>query len=1156
MKVTLLGIIIFLNISIFGQVPDIIFDEITYEDGVELSWIYAMHQDSKGFVWIGVSYGLFRYDGYEFVDYCQRIGYGLVNDIAEDSTGLLWVATNNTGVYVIDPETDHTLHLDLDSLEISAIRLYQEKDGTLWIATRRHGLLKLEPSIEDGANRKEQILKQGIAEAFAISRFFLDEADSTGTAGFVDLLEDLRGLLWTGTQRGLYTINRETGEFLRMDLDGDGNSTLMGMTAIAIAEENPDMIWVKSSNGFTRISNLVAAYNGTGIDRTKLVYDTYPFYELIAGSSLRRFYTDSRKNLWYGSLGRGLIKIITGEDGRVEFQEVYPDLHQAGGTMYDVVTSMMEDRTGLLWTGHEKKGIRIFRENNSLFTPLQTRLYNTGLNRFDFNQVLEDEDGNVWVCAWGSGVYRLGPDGSVENYRMAGSTATDTIGNYTTAIMEIEKGVFWVGGFEGVWQLNASTGRSQRLFADSGQLYVRDIEKAGNHVLIASTNVGMVVYNLETRELDHYTSNPEDSLGFRSNNIRSITLMRNGDIWTCTANRGLNRFRLDPQTGKIIFLPLPDAVMQHYDEIIEPDEAVIQVHEDQQGLLWFATSSGLVRLDTSIGELRRWRKEDGLSSFDIYSMEEDNHGNLWLGTWHGLSMLDMETGIIRTFSSKDGLPEVLNAVVPSSYKNNEGQIYFSGTGGFYRIDPDNLYHNELAPPVAITDLMLFNEHLAIDTSRKAILTKNISYTEEIRLKYNQHDLTFTFAALDFNDPEMNRYGYRLEGYEEEWTETGADNRLATYTNLGPGEYVFRVRASNRDGVWNEEGTFLRITIRPPFWKTMVAYIIYGILLLLLLRIYIFWRTRRLRKEKMVLERQVNERTADLKEANEKLEQHQDELQEVNTLLEEQREELMQQKEELQVTLENLQKTQEQLVESEKMAAVGGLVAGVAHEINTPVGIGITAITNLMDDIERMAELYEKDKVSHKDFKDFLQSSHDVARLIQKNLERTAALVQSFKQVSADQVTEQQRVFKLKDYLHDILLSLQPKFRGKDIQVHIDCDENLKLNSYPGVFAQIFTNLLQNSLQHGFREKDAGNITIRALSDKTMLKIDYRDDGSGISQKDLPHIFEPFYTSDQQSGSGLGLNIVYNLVRQKLHGSISCESEPDQGVIFHLTLPFS
>jgi signal transduction histidine kinase len=366
--------------------------------------------------------------------------------------------------------------------------------------------------------------------------------------------------------------------------------------------------------------------------------------------------------------------------------------------------------------------------------------------------------------------------------------------------------------------------------------------------------------------------------------------------------------------------------------------------------------------------------------------------------------------------------------------------------------------------------------------------------------------------------------------------------MATYTNLNPGEYVFRVRGSNNDGIWNEEGAFVRIFIHPPFWKTAIAYIVYGVLFLLMLRGYIYWRIQRIRKEKQILEKQVNDRT--------------EEIQEVNTLLEEQKEELMQQKEELQTTLENLQKTQEQLIESEKLSALGGLVAGVAHEINTPVGIGVTAVSNLQEEIKEMASLYKKDEISRKDFKEFLESANDSASLIHKNLERTAQLIQSFKQVSVDQVSEQQRSFNFKSYLGDIIRSLSPKFKHKDITFNLQCDEELLLNSYPGAYAQIFTNLLLNTFTHGFQERQQGTVTITAKQMERRLEIEYRDDGNGISSVDLPHIFEPFYTSDQHKGTGLGLHIVYNIVKQKLHGSISCKSILGKGVLFMIELPIT
>jgi len=293
--------------------------------------------------------------------------------------------------------------------------------------------------------------------------------------------------------------------------------------------------------------------------------------------------------------------------------------------------------------------------------------------------------------------------------------------------------------------------------------------------------------------------------------------------------------------------------------------------------------------------------------------------------------------------------------------------------------------------------------------------------------------------------------------------------------------------------------------------------------------------------KRYLDEKVQRRTAEVVKQKK-------EIEEKNAVLEDQ-------KEELQRTLENLKLTQSQLIQSEKMASLGGLVAGVAHEINTPVGIGITAISSLIEDTKKMAELYKKDQISRGDFKEFLQTTNNSGKLIQKNLERTASLIQSFKQVSVDRSTKQQREFYLKAYLEDVIRSLYPKFKSRDIEINIDCDEKLQLNSYPGTFAQIFTNLVLNSIVHGFKkEKKKGVIDILVKQENEQLKIEYKDNGEGISRKILPKIFDPFFTTDQSKGTGLGLNIVYNLVTQKLKGTIKCESEEGKGVIFSIVVP--
>lgn len=313
---------------------------------------------------------------------------------------------------------------------------------------------------------------------------------------------------------------------------------------------------------------------------------------------------------------------------------------------------------------------------------------------------------------------------------------------------------------------------------------------------------------------------------------------------------------------------------------------------------------------------------------------------------------------------------------------------------------------------------------------------------------------------------------------------------------------------------------------PPWFASVPAYIIYIILLAGAIYLFIRWRTWRLQKEKINLESMVRERTHTIE----------------------------QQKEELQITLENLQETQTQLIQSEKLAALGGLVAGVAHEINTQVGISVTAASSLAEETRQMAEKYKANKISRAEFKEYLNTANQSAQLILSNMEKAATMVQSFKQVSVDQSIEQKRKFKLKEYTEDVIRSLYPKLKHKSINISIEMDDELKLNSFPGTYSQILTNLVLNSLVHGFDGKKVGNIRIAANTDHGKMIIDYADDGVGIPEEILSKIFDPFFTTNKMAGTGLGLHIVHNLVEQKLHGHIKCESEPNRGTRYLIDIP--
>lgn len=299
------------------------------------------------------------------------------------------------------------------------------------------------------------------------------------------------------------------------------------------------------------------------------------------------------------------------------------------------------------------------------------------------------------------------------------------------------------------------------------------------------------------------------------------------------------------------------------------------------------------------------------------------------------------------------------------------------------------------------------------------------------------------------------------------------------------------------------------------------------------------------EERKKIEIDLTTRTKELADANIELKAHRNKLEDLVSI----------RTSELQDSINNLNKTQNQLVESEKMASLGDLVAGVAHEINTPVGIGVTAASHLEQESKRFYDLYKKGDLSKSKFESFIELVNESSKMILSNMIRAARLIQSFKKVAVDQSSDEKRTFNVAEYIQEVLLSINSKFKHTKHTVNVICVEDIMLNSYPGVFSQIITNLCLNSLQHGFEGIEEGTISIEIKHAKGKVFILFSDNGVGISPDVLKRIFDPFFTTKRgQGGSGLGMNIVYNLVKQTLKGTITCASTLGKGVSFIITIP--
>jgi signal transduction histidine kinase/DNA-binding response OmpR family regulator len=364
-------------------------------------------------------------------------------------------------------------------------------------------------------------------------------------------------------------------------------------------------------------------------------------------------------------------------------------------------------------------------------------------------------------------------------------------------------------------------------------------DKSG--ILWIGAYIGLNKFNKERKQFTRYYSSQTNHNKLSSNIILSITEDNSGYLWFATGY-GLNKY----EKGKNLFTSY---VHDPNNPKSLSDNSVRSIYEDKKGTLWICTQGGgLNKFNRESGEFIHFRKKDGLPSDIAFDILEDEHNNLWISTSNGLTKFNSSKGLFRNYDTKDGLPSN-EFSYRAKFKGSDGIIYFGTKKGLVAFHPDSIKDNPHIPPIVVTNFLLFNKSVPIGldtTSDRMILEKSIINTKELELTYEDYIFSFEFAALDFHAPEKNKYAYMMEGFEKSWTYTDSKKRFATYTNLDPGEYTFRVIGSNNDGVWNEEGASIKLIITPPWWKTWWAYTFYillGLSLLYSLRRYELNRTR-------------------------------------------------------------------------------------------------------------------------------------------------------------------------------------------------------------------------------------------------------------------------------------------------------------------------
>ncbi len=1097
--------------------------------------IYFIKEDSKGLFWVFTDAGIFSFDRshnrfssyksdsiYLYNPKPRLLPYWSKVMFAEDTNSNLWIAGVNIrdGLYKYDREEDEfTLYqyADLPAEQASILGTFSvnvDKKGSVWISSWGAGVFRL---IDETSARFEQY-RHNQNDPLSILSNYLEQI-------YVDPVGELWISGWSGFSRYNYDNDNFTNyiiPYLRDDQLNEGD-TLGYNNLLQISRDIEGTIWLTSWEGYYSFDPGKASINYFSHHHK---YPYGAFIEQVYSSIVQKYpnnivdlITTDGGIIWVSVFSGGIIKIDR-QDKKIKHFKRKPD--NPDDLIENDISSILMDQKKRLWLGSFKNGIHLLSpETKGMYYNYRADPYNRlNKNKISSNaiqKIYQDRQDNFWICT-GFGLNRMiihgnpgpskRPEISFVHFLHDADDPESISDDDITDVLEDSREKLWVATDKGLDILDRQTGHFAHILRDPEDFLqneysfdcsiVKLFEDQDGYLWIGTSNCGLFRYNVEDSSLVSYQNIPSDSMTISDNNIRQIV-------------------------------------------------------EDPWGRLWIGTSKGLNSFDRNQGCFRFFGETEDFHGEMLQGMICDDFGNLWISHNKGVSKLSLarddawlEMPNINHFDVSDGL-QGYTFNRDAVFKSVDGEIYFGGTNGYNVFHPDSIKVNTNRPEVYITSFHIDQERIYFD--------QPVYEMETIHLKHKDNIFSLGFIALNFSNPHKNQYAYMLEGFENNWTNCG-NTREVRYTNIDPGRYTFLVRGSNNDGLWNETPASINIIIHPPWYRTLLAYITYVILTLLAILAYVRWRTMRLRKDKERLELQVMERTLTIAEQNEKIMEANSGLESQKEELLSQKEELVSQKEELQQTLDQLNETQDQLIQSEKLAALGGLVAGVAHEINTPVGISVTAASSLMDETTQMAELYKQDKISRNEFKEYLNTANQSARLILSNMERTANLVQSFKQVSVDQSTSQKRKFKLKAYTEDVIRSMYSILKKRKITINLDMEDDLELDSYPGTFSQIITNLILNSLTHGFEEHDEGKIELTARFDTGRFHFEYADNGKGISQENLRKIFEPFFTTNKKIGTGLGMHIIYNLVTQKLNGTICCESESNMGTRFIIDMPLA
>jgi signal transduction histidine kinase/ligand-binding sensor domain-containing protein/CheY-like chemotaxis protein len=1129
----------------FDGAPVDSFVRISEDEGLAHSDVRAIAQDRDGFIWLGLRLaGLTRFDGYELKVYehnpadPRTIGSRVLWSLLVDRSGTLWIGTEG-GLDRYDRDTETFIHYRHDETRADSLAnnvvvcVFEDAAGKIWAGTR-DGLCRLDDR-ERGTFttfRRPQVIE-----------------GSTTKDTYRSITEDRStGLLWLGANDGLAAFDPRTGAFATFLHDPKDPESLSRNAVNKVIRDETGLFWALTEFGLNSFEPTFSRVETHSVQQPALAFKRHiqPSSTIGPGVNfVRDGLVDRKHRLWLAT--RGGFQLLDRTTGK--FTTYSRKIGDRTSVSDDHIQTVFEDRSGNIWVGTYAGGAdRLRSEAKPFIVHRHDPADATTLSDDRISGLAFDMAGRLWAATV-NGLNRY--DGEKWTRFMHNASDPNSIpGDDLTTVAAMPDGSVWVGtGYTGVFRFDGTF----RVFpsspsntpAPNGWLPHTGIQVnsilADRHggVWLGARSYGLDYYS--GGKFLHYNPQPatEKTPGQPTVNVILGVQASDGVLWFATEAQGLVRF--DPRTQQFTPFRLPSANS-------DTTRNLLCIADGGNDSIWLGAADGLLKFDMKTSRfIREYGTAEGLPHAAVMTIVRDLRGHLWVGTANGLAHFDPVGEKFRVYEKPDGLPTNVFSQ-RTGVLGQDGRVYLGTRAGVVSFAPEELRDNTNPPPVVLTEF----RWLGTPTKQAVIRPAMLNGTESIRVPAGRLGFTLKFSALDFSAPEKNRYRYRLEGWETEWSSTTARERSATYTALPPGSYTFRVQASNADGVWNMVGRSAEIVVDPQFWQRMWFRLTLGLAIFAVGGAAFQWRLRRIRHRNATLEQQVSQRTGQLQQEVAVRQKAEAALRESHAELEHRVQtrtaELARTNTSLQAEIAERKNVEAQLRQSQKMEAIGQLAGGVAHDFNNLLTV-ILGQSELLGDTAMPAAERE---ASVRDIKAAAQRATNLTRQL-----LVFSRHQDMNPVAVDLNGIVTGVSKLLSHVIGEHISFQTDLRTGPLGVLADA----------GMLEQVLLNMAVNARDAMPR---GGRLTIataqvqvsadqarRAAPHATpgyYARFSVSDTGAGIPAEILPQIFEPFFTTKESGkGTGLGLAISLGIVQQH-RGWIDVETRQGLGSTFHVYLP--